>query len=395
MVERSAHGGERQNKGRKRGQPAQPAGVKTVTTELRAPSAMRSSAHPFRTPGSEHRHTNHIARRKPNYAIGEGLGNYLGKHGRRSPLPIAYDDLLRHDGLMAHRGADGRETLWTTVMLRPSEMEDTRHRLVELYCILTGGGKPLPHLQVASIDFCGFGNSQPFRVKILNQLNDNHDYYYIKKADASRVYGLELEHLLSPNKINYICTGGTLVEEHIIGVPGDDFIKAPERYGGDFNAVRLCKEFVKFNERCFVRLLGDMRAYNFVVGMVQDFDQVQYRLRSIDFDQQSFEGRHRIYLPQFYKENLAYVALAREHIGPETAEQYAQEERSLLRKRYQVAAEQVEELLDVMHGERISLTEHVALLRKELASYHRCADFKRCTTMGEILQMQLRVMLDL
>ena len=26
----------------------------------------------------------------------------------------------------------------------------------------------------------------------------------LKKADASRVYGLELEHILSPNKINYL-----------------------------------------------------------------------------------------------------------------------------------------------------------------------------------------------
>jgi hypothetical protein len=356
---------------------------------------MRSSAHTFRSLHVERKHTNEIAFRKPGYPVGPDLARYLAHHGRETALPIAYADLLRHDGLMAHQGADGKETLWTTVMLRPAELEDTHQRLVELYRILTADGKPLPHLRVASIDFCSFGNSQPFRIKILNQINDNYDYYYIKKTDASRVYGLELEHLLSPNKINYICTGSTLVEEHIIGIPGDDFIRDPRQYGGNFNPVRLCKEFVKFNERCFVRLLGDMRAYNFVVDVVQDFDQVQYRLRSIDFDQQCFEGRHRIYLPQFYKENLPFVDLAREHINPSTAEQYAEEERSLLRKRYQVAAEQVEELLDVMHGERISLPEHVALLRNELGTYHRCPDFRKCTTMGEILRLQLRVMLAL
>ncbi|MBV6404650.1 MAG: hypothetical protein GFGODING_01404 [Flavobacteriales bacterium] len=356
---------------------------------------MRSSAHSFRSQRAERRPGNHIALRKPGYAVGPGLSGYLERHGRSDRIPIAYEDLLRHDGLMAHHDANGRETLWTTVLLRPAEMEDTHRRLVELYRMLTGDGRPLPHLAVAGIDFCGFGNSQPFRVKILNQLNDNHDYFYIKKADASRVYGLELEHLLSPNKINYIHSAGTLVEEHIIGIPGDDFIKDPGRYGGHLNPVRLCKEFVKFNERCFVRLLGDMRAYNFVVDVVQDFDQVQYRLRSIDFDQQCFEGRHRIYLPQFYKENLPFVALARTHIGPATAEQYAEEERSLLRKRYQVGAEQVEALLEVMHTEVISLPEHVALLRSELAAYHGCPDFKRCTTMGAVLQLQLKVMLGL
>ncbi len=356
---------------------------------------MRSSAHTFRTPTVEPQSTNHIAHKKPNYTVEGGLARYLAKHGRNTPIPIAYEDLLRHDGLMAQQGLDGKETLWTTVMLRPSELEDVHERLVELYQVLIGYGRALPYLRVASIDFCGYGNSQPFRIKILNLINDNHDYYYIKKADASRVYGLELEHLLSPNKINYICTGTTLVEEHIIGVPGDDFMQDPRKYGGNFNPVRLCKEFVKFNERCFVRLLGDMRAYNFVVDVTQDFDQAQYRLRSIDFDQQSFEGRHRIYLPQYYKENLGFVLLAREHISPETAEQYAHEERSLLRKRYQVGAAQVTELLDVMRNEHISKPEYVENLRNELAEYHEHVAFRECATMGDILHMQMQVMLDL
>ena len=81
-----------------------------------------------------------------------------------------------------------------------------------------------------------------------------------------------------------------------------------------------------------MRLLGDMRAYNFVVDVIHDLDQVQYRIRSIDFDQQCYEGRTRIYLPQFYKENLGYVHLAQGVIGPETADQYRNEERSLLRR---------------------------------------------------------------
>lgn len=356
---------------------------------------MRSSAHTFRSRPVEQQDPIHIAFKKPSYPVGDGLARYLAKHGRQTAIPIAYEDLLRHDGLIAQRGPDGNETLWTTVMPRPSEMADLHERLVELYRILVGDGKPLPYLCVDSIDFCGYGNSQPFRIKILNLINDNHDYYYIKKADASRVYGLELEHLLSPNKINYLLSGSTLVEEHIIGIPGDDFIKDPVRYGGHLNPVRLCKEFVKFNERCFVRLLGDMRAYNFVVDVLQDFDQVQYRLRSIDFDQQCFEGRHRIYLPQFYKENRGFVALARTHIQPDTAEQYAQEERSLLRKRYQVAADQVEELLEVMHSEQISLAEHVEQLRADLARYHAVPEFRQCTTMGAVLRLQMKVMLAL
>ena len=39
-----------------------------------------------------------------------------------------------------------------------------------------------------------------------------------------------------------------------------------------------------------MRLLGDMRSYNYVIVPVHDFDHVVYKIRSIDFDQQSYEG---------------------------------------------------------------------------------------------------------
>ena len=338
---------------------------------------------------------NHIHQRKPIYPISARLSGFLHTIDRADKSPVAYSDLLRHDGLMAQHDAQGRETLWTTVMLRPAEMEDLHERLVQLYQMVVADGRRVDHLRVASIDFCAYGNSQPFRIKILNQINDNHDYYYIKKADASRVYGLELEHLLSPNRINYLVDGDTLVEEHIIGVPGDDFIRDPKHYGGNLNPVRLSKEFVKFNERCFARLLGDMRAYNFVVDVIQDFDQVQYRLRSIDFDQQCYEGRHRIYLPQFYKENLPYVQFAQQHIGSESTDQYGNEERALLRKRYRLSQGQLDELFRVMRDDEVSPPDNTRQLARELAELHGAPALTRCTSMGAVLEQHLKLRLGL
>jgi predicted unusual protein kinase regulating ubiquinone biosynthesis (AarF/ABC1/UbiB family) len=58
-----------------------------------------------------------------------------------------------------------------------------------------------------------------------------------------------------------------LVEEHIQGIPGDDFIKKKSE-DPNLNAMRLSKEFIKFNERCLVRLLGDMHSSNFVVEVI-------------------------------------------------------------------------------------------------------------------------------
>ena len=143
----------------------------------------------------------------------------------------------------------------------------------------------MQHLYVDRVDFCTFGNSTPFRIRIVNAYNDNQDYFYVKKADASRVYGLELEHLLSPNRLNFLTSGSTLIEEHIPGIPGDIFIKRWLQRG-DLRPIRVAKELVKFNERCFVRLLGDMRSYNFVFVVTPDFEDAQLRIRAMDFDQQ-------------------------------------------------------------------------------------------------------------
>ena len=143
----------------------------------------------------------------------------------------------------------------------------------------------MKHLYVDRIDYCHFGNSKPFRVRIVNKLNDNYDYFYVKRTDASRVYGLELEYILSPNRINFFIDGNTLIEEHIPGIPGDKFMQTYTN-SPSFNKVRIAKEFVKFNERCFVRLLGDMRSYNYVIDITPDFEDEQYRVRAIDFDQQ-------------------------------------------------------------------------------------------------------------
>ena len=197
---------------------------------------------------------------------------------------------------------------------------------------------------------------------------------FMSKKDASRLYGLELEQLLSPNEINFHIDGDTLIEEHIIGVPGDDFIHNYLDHD-DLNEVRLAKEFIKFNERCFVRLLGDMRAYNYVVEMTPDFEQNQYRVRAIDFDQQSYEGKRSFYLPQFFKNNLPVVNLCTGLINPETSSQYQREERTLIKRRFNFAPTRIKKLRDSMCEDRISSDEKVKRLAPNLVNYIRIPGF--------------------
>ena len=160
----------------------------------------------------------------------------------------------------------------------------------------------MKHLTVDRVDICSYGNTKPFRVRIVNKVNDNFDYFYVKTADASRIYGLELEHILSPNRISYLTWNNTLIEEHIAGIPGDQFMKY-HLEDPNLNPIRLAKEFIKFTERCFVRLLGDMHSSNFVVVVTPDFEEIHYRIRSIDFDQQSYEAKRSVYMPQYFKQN--------------------------------------------------------------------------------------------
>ena len=46
-----------------------------------------------------------------------------------------------------------------------------------------------------------------------------------------------------------------------------------------------------------------MRSYNFVVDITPDIEDYQYRIRAIDFDQQCYEGKMKLYMPHFFKEN--------------------------------------------------------------------------------------------
>jgi hypothetical protein len=274
------------------------------------------------------------------------------------------------------------------------EWEYLREGLIRLYAILKTEGdfSFTRHLDVARVDYCTFGNSNPFRVRIVNRYNDNYDHYYIKKEDASRVYGLELEHLLSPNRISFLTGKDTLVEEHIPGLPGDIFIKEYlERE--ETNKIRIAKEFVKFNERCFIRLLGDMRSYNFVVNVTPDVEDYQYRFRAIDFDQQSYEGRKNLYLPQFFKENYAYVDLTLKYLNKDSIEQYQAEERTLIAYRMAAGRYRIMDLLNIMSRDHISTDEKLGQLKEDLGHYFHSKNIQRCKTMGELVKQVLRFVL--
>ncbi len=340
---------------------------------------------------AENKHTNKPSRKKPIFPINESLRGYLQQHGREVKLPVSYKDLLHVAYAVPLKDKDGNNSLWETVSYDMNHWQFIRAGLIKMYAILKTEGDLSfsKHLDVARVDFCSFANSSPFRIRIVNKFNDNYDHYYIKQADASRVYGLELEHLLSPNRISFFTHNQTLIEDHIPGIPGDIFIS---NYLDEpiTNRIRFAKEFVKFNERCFVRLLGDMRSYNFVVDITPDIEDFQYRIRAIDFDQQSYEGRKNLYLPQFFKENKALVDLCSKYLNKDVITQYQTEERTMMAFRVASSRFRLMDLLNIMALDHISTPEKLSQLRESLAIDFKAPVFLKCRSMGQLVKRQLK-----
>jgi hypothetical protein len=329
--------------------------------------------------------------RKPSYPISAALSSYLAKFRRELALPVTYSRLGEFRESIPLTDTTGRDTLWETVIYAPDEMAALKTELKHIYALLKVHGdlSVMDHLYIDRIDYCTYGNSLPFRIRIVNGINENPDYFYIKKADASRVYGLELEHLLSPNRINYVTHGATLVEEHVAGVPGDVFTKRWLE-NREISPIRIAKELVKFNERCFIRLLGDMRSYNFVFVLTPDFEGWQVRIRAMDFDQQSYSGRRSFYLPQFFKDNLPLVQFCTRLLELTTAYQYQREERTLLLQRAESTQQRLDLLLGAMAGDTIAPDENVVALRQGLAAHFDADDFLACESMASLVRENLR-----
>ncbi len=329
-----------------------------------------------------------MSKKKPFFPITKELNEYLSLYNRNLKIPIFYEDLMRFSGSFVVYNKNDKDTLWVRVFYSEHEREDIDLSLKKVYNLLHSDGNEsnIDFLNIDAIDYCTFGNSKPFRIKIRNKLNDNFTYFYVKKADASRVYGLELENLLSPYNLNFLINQDTLIEEHVAGIPGDEFYEEHLINCNNSEKSQIAKEFVKFNERCMIRLLGDMRSYNYVIIPTHDFDQVVYKIRAIDFDQQCFEGNLKVYRPQFFKENKKVMNLVKDKLDSKSVDQYKIEERSIIAKRILSSENRTKEILKCMMSDNISTKENINILSKQVFSLTRDKNFNNVINMGEILR---------
>ena len=333
-----------------------------------------------------------ISKKKPFFSISEKLEDFLKTHDRWIDDVISYEDLLRFSDSINLYDKKNKDTLWIRLIFNESEREEIDNNLKIIYTLLHSDGNPssIPYLSIDSVDYCTFGNSKPFRVKIRNIVNDNFTYFYVKKTDASRVYGIEFEHMLSPRNLNFLVNHSSLIEEHIAGIPGDIFIEDYLPKCSEVQKAQIAKEYVKFNERCMIRLLGDMRSYNYVVIPIHDFDQVIYKIRAIDFDQQSYEGKFSVYRPQYFKENKAMMDIVRAKLKTDSITQYKIEERSTISRRLIISDERIKLLLGIMKDDTVSVKKNVMNLKKEIFKYTNENSFLECKSMGDLMEKTLK-----
>ena len=331
-----------------------------------------------------------ISRKKIMYPVTDFLAAYLVRYGRMKGQCIRYADLARHYETVALYDQDGKDTLWASVFFPSNEQLEIHKDLLVTYALLRADGdmSAVRDLYVDRVDLCLYGNTLPYRVRIMNALNENFDYFYVKRTDANRVYGLELEHILSPSRLHYFLNGDTIIEEHIIGIPGDMFIR-DEMPINRFDRVRLAKQFVKFDVRCFLRLLGDMHAGNFVIDVRRDFELRHFLIRPIDFDQQSHHRNRKVYSPQEYPKNAPFANAVTHYLAPESIVQYQKEECALIDHRVQVSDGRLDALLEVMREDIIAEESNVAILGAQLAEHYRDAGFERCETMGDLVSWSI------
>ena len=119
--------------------------------------------------------------KKPSYPINDSLLGYLERFDRISKVSIFYDDLLRFSGSVTVYDKNDQDTLWIRVYYTEFEREEIDLNLKKIYSLLHSDGNLgiIKFLHVDSIDYCTFGNSKPFRIKIRNILNDNYSGRHI------------------------------------------------------------------------------------------------------------------------------------------------------------------------------------------------------------------------
>ena len=113
-----------------------------------------------------------IQNKKIPYAVSPSFRGYLRDQEREKRIPIAYEDLVRYQSSFVLYDKHGKDSLWETVLYTDSEGQQIHQALKQVYSLLKADGdvSVIDHLFVERIDLCVYGNTKPFRIRIVNRI---------------------------------------------------------------------------------------------------------------------------------------------------------------------------------------------------------------------------------
>lgn len=284
---------------------------------------------------------------KPILGITPSVQAYLERVGRYQALPIVYQDLLQYRFTDAVRDENGKLTHWERLSFTSEYASTLYPRLwsaIRLLDPLTAEGA-----SIGVVDICEYGNSNPFRIQ-LKLANGSDRWYFLKQADSSRIFGLELAHLIGTEKLHYLVHDQTVLESAIEGTPGDQFLRQWLPGLDRDERSSLAEGFVRFCQQCYWTLLGDMRNYNWVVRM-HDAKPI---FLPIDFDQQLHEGFPPFYSPQYFRENLGWVELVESCLPRDQIRWVERQEQMRLKQAIDAHQERIQRLINAFQDVPLS-----------------------------------------
>ena len=225
-----------------------------------------------------------ISKKKVTFPVTPSLQVYLDAHGRSIEIPVSYDDLLRFEGMPILDGnARTRSGSIACTACRPGRARPQFEAAV-LHPHADGSDTILPFIRWTASRFALY-NTKPFRVKA--RMSSTTTTFSCTSRNATLPASTGWNGATSVAEPHHSCLPEHL-SRNTSSASRDIFIA--QRW----NPVHAGQRAPPKSTSTTTLLLaapGDMRSYNYVVVITQDFDRIQYRLRAIDFDQQSYEGR--------------------------------------------------------------------------------------------------------
>ena len=102
--------------------------------------------------------------------------DFLKKVARWIESNICYDDFFLFSFSVVVYDKIDQDTLWVRVYYSDSDRAEIDFHLKTIYTLLhsDGNASSLPDLNIDAIDYCTFGNSKPFRIKIRTSFTATH-----------------------------------------------------------------------------------------------------------------------------------------------------------------------------------------------------------------------------